>query len=839
MATETKKRGAQMAPLQLVIKPPTRKTSDVSLWRTALQSADMGRIKLLYDLYDDLQIDGVLSDAVDKRIGAVTNSPITFQDETGQEVPEIVDLIDSPDFEELLTTIMNARFWGRAAGEFNFTDGFFGFTPIPFKHIKVENQSILINETDDKGIDYSNDDHILVIGKPRQFGLFLKTAPFAIWKRGGFGDYAQWIELFGMPQRVGKYSSHDLESRRLLEQAMEQAGSAPWIVIPKESDIETVTSSSTGSSGSTHNEFRKACNEEILITILGQTMTTLDGSSKSQSETHKAVEEGKNRADMRYVRRVLNWLVVPMLEKRGFPVKSGKFVFPESTEELTVTDIVQLSDIMDIPVAYLHDKYSIPVPNNGEAVAKRGSTGSAAGAPTNDPAPNPQGSKPVKLDDETGFWERFFDFFAVAPQVGALKIGIRHTPIRLIDTGEFNDQEFLKRFYDNRPDFDIELFNHSASNLITNFRKGWDKNPVKLADVGFDYGLTNEVAQTMMETNLFHFSAAKTLAECQELNTIFRESTGFDDFLKKAQPKHDIFNKTWAEAEYDTAELTAESSATYHRLKAQTDIFPFWCYMTMADGKVRDSHVPLHGLTLPANDPRWGKIYPPSGWKDRCYVVARTKSEGSAFKLNAEQAKADVYLNSGEFKKAAAQGWGVNRAELKQVFTENQMYVKKFPGKASKGISNLTAPDYNLPSINSGTKAAYGAVAKYNGEAEAWFNAQEQQLGDLILKDYNKRHLVMTSESFKTHTTGNKASRVPYLDAMKETLQNPAEVWLNGKMLDNVIMISYYTDEVLVVVCRIENGTVNKVKTWFPLNMSKEVINKYRSGLLIKKSGQI
>jgi len=864
MAPATKKQPAktatkkpvQGATMQIVIKPPTRKASDVAAWRTALQSADMGRIKALFDLYDDLMIDGVLADAVDKRIGAVTNSPITFQDADGQEVQEIVDLIDSPDFEELLTTIMNARFWGRAAGEFSFADGFFNFTPIPFKHIKLENQNILINETDDKGIDYSVDDQILVIGKPRQFGLFLKTAPYAIWKRGGFGDYAQWLELFGMPQRVGKYSSYDPESRRLLEQAMEQAGSAPWIVIPKEADVETTNSASSGSSGSTHNEFRKACNEEMLITILGQTMTTLDGSSKSQSETHKAVEEGKNRADMRYVRRILNWLVVPLLEKRGFPVAGGKFIFPESTEELTVADIVSLSDIMEIPASYLHDKFSIPVPEEGEAIARKAFTSLPADAPSNDPkktkvTADPAGTKPVKLGDDpidhgalelrdqNIFWKGLLNFFATATGSVAIKTGARLTPINLIDTGEFNDQEFLKRFYDNRSDFDIDLFNHTASNLIGNFRKGWAKNPIKLADVGFDYGLTNEVAQTMMETNLFHFSAAKTLAECQELNTIFRESTGFDDFLKKAQPKHDIFNKTWAEAEYDTAELTAESSATYHRLKAQTDIFPFWCYTTMADGKVRDSHVPLHGLTLPANDPRWGKIYPPNGWKDRCYVVARTKSEGSAFKLNAEQARADIYLNSGEFKKAAAQGWGVNRAELKQVFTENQMYVKKFPGKASKGISNLTAHDYNLPSINSGTKAASGAVAKYNGEAEAWFNAQEQQLGDLILKDYNKRHLVMSAESFKTHTTGSKASRVPYLDAMKETLQNPAEVWLNGKMLDNVILISYYTDEVLVVVCRIENGTVNKVKTWFPLNMSKGVINKYRSGLLIKKSGQI
>ena len=83
-------------------------------------------------------------------------------------------------------------------------------------------------------------------------------------------------------------------------------------------------------------------------------------------EVHKEVEEGKNRSDMRFVQRVLNNHVLPLLEARGYPVNGGKFVFPKAAEQLTVADIVQLSDIMPIPQSYLHEKYSIPVPENGE-----------------------------------------------------------------------------------------------------------------------------------------------------------------------------------------------------------------------------------------------------------------------------------------------------------------------------------------------------------------------------------------------------------------------------------------------------------------------------------------
>lgn len=64
-----------------------------------------GRLSRLFDLYDDLYIDGILSDSVDKRISAVTNSEITFQNAKGEEVDVMSDLIDTIDFE--VTLIMD------------------------------------------------------------------------------------------------------------------------------------------------------------------------------------------------------------------------------------------------------------------------------------------------------------------------------------------------------------------------------------------------------------------------------------------------------------------------------------------------------------------------------------------------------------------------------------------------------------------------------------------------------------------------------------------------------------------------------------------------------------
>ena len=87
---------------QVIVKAPQRKVYDVGDWRNALRSADSGRVKSLYDLFDDVLIDGLLADAISKRIDAVLNSELTFLDKDGKEVEEIAAIMDTTDWEELL-----------------------------------------------------------------------------------------------------------------------------------------------------------------------------------------------------------------------------------------------------------------------------------------------------------------------------------------------------------------------------------------------------------------------------------------------------------------------------------------------------------------------------------------------------------------------------------------------------------------------------------------------------------------------------------------------------------------------------------------------------------------
>lgn len=826
---------------QIIVKSPQRKVYDVGQWRNALKSADAGRVKQLYDLYDDILIDGLLADAMDKRIDAVLNAELTFQDADGQEVPEITSIIDTPDWEELLRQIMYGRFYGRSGIELLCTPDSFHIAPIPPKHINLRTRSILINDSDEKGIPYEGDNSLLILGKERNYGLLLKATPYAIYKRGGFGDWSQWVELFGMPQRVGKYNAYDPESRKLLERAMEEAGSAPWIIIPKEAEVET--KASNNGSGTSYNEFRQACNEEILITILGQTLTTVQGEkgARSLGEVHREVEEGKNRSDMRFVQRVLNNRILPMLEARGYPVSGGKFVFPKSAEQLSVSDIVMLSDILPIPQSYLHEKYSIPVPEEEEPIARREAAAFDAVDITPEETENttPNLAKAnIKNADKSlkGLLRRFF---ALAPT----KMGATSSltiPTNFSD--DTLDNRIIKRVASNNATyFDAELFATISKDLLNAIHTAF-KKPLKHAD-GYVYDDLDPAFVTALEQNIFHFSAAKTLAEIQQLNQEFRKAKSFEEFTKKATSICGKFNKVWQKTEYDTSLLTAESAANYQRLIKKANLFPYWKYVTAGDEKVREEHRKLNGVTLYWDDSRWDKIYPPNGWKCRCRVVPLMKHEGNNDLLKRSQDITDDYMQSDEWKKIKATHFDSNVGKRQHIFDNNQMYVRKFPTKAAKLMEKVTPDDWGLKhSYKQLIRDAKQKVTRYEGKASDWWNLHKKIVENeevLPIEDFNNRIWYMDRKSFDEHTTDTKkkrAFRTKYLDVIDEVMKYPDEVWIgqdekdkqgSDQLLNRWFYIKYYDGIAIVCVCKIQDGKLN-FKSWYELHD-----NKVRKGLLI------
>lgn len=641
---------------QIIVKAPQRRTSDIAVWRNAIRSADNGRVKALFDLYEDLLIDTSLYRSWNKRVEAVQNAELVFQMENNENNDDVDLLMESLSWENLITGIMNFKAYSRGGVECRF-DGGFSVDIIPPKHIDLVNQIILIEDIDERGVDYSHDPHLIILGQKNDYGLFMRTAPYAIWKRGGFGDYAQWLELFAMPQRIGKYSSYDPQSRILLEEAFKNAGSAPWLVIPKESDVETVNNTGSGSSGTSFNEFRQACNEEMLITILGNTLTTIAGDkgARSLGDVHKEVEEGINKADMRFAEKVLNTYFKPLLELKGFNVKGGKFVFPSAVEPLSVDDIISLSDVLDIPSWFLYDKYGIPKPKAGETLAKKSQPEAQLQKPTDDGEEKKEEPKPdktekgkdtkqkqqepderQKLSDERNFilrlWDNTLSFFAVAPTKwsGAYR-NFKGKLTRHI-TGKIT----LDDGYNINID---QLINEAIREVYGN--KGEELVNKKLFDItndalqhGIDTSLArNDVDETFVrqfKENAAVFAAFKNHQQTKEIAALMYDQDNklvpFGKFRKQALSISEKYNEVWLRAEYNTAVKRARMAANLKEIEKTLHLYPNLEYIESNATDQRPEHLVFVGTVLDFFDPTWEWLMPPSDFGCDC-SVRRTDKE--------------------------------------------------------------------------------------------------------------------------------------------------------------------------------------------------------------------
>ena len=417
-------------------------------------------------------------------------------------------------------------------------------------------------------------------------------------------------------------------------------------------------------------------------------------------------------------------------------------------------------------------------------------------------------------------------------------------------TNQASFDGLIDRVWQGESDYwDTELFELISKDLLNALEKGL-KSPKARGVVnqgGITYNAPDDAFRTSLEQNLFHFSAAKTLAEVQQLNQALRESDGYADFRRRADRITDTFNRTWQRTEYGTAVNCAENASTYRRLKGEVDVFPYWEYKTVGDDRVREEHAALDGLILHHSDQLWDKIYPPNGWKCRCYVVPKMAAEVQVSEQSQHDRVAE-YMQTPDWKAAEAQHWDINRAKQGLVFDANQMYIRKFPDMAASYMDKVKPDHWGLePSVKKLQQQATEAALQYNGTPDEFWEAHKQTIDGreyLVLKDYNGREWRMDKKAFDEHTTNrrkNRAYRTSLLENIFDIALNPDEVWLgrtdedlgNGiKALDNYIFIRHYKDQSIALVCNLK-GNEMRFKTWYPVKDKK-----VRSGLLLKRKKQ-
>lgn len=428
----TRKPGEDVGQLilqELIIRKSDRSKKDVGDWRNAHRMADYAsnttnRRTALYDLYDDILLDGTLSSLVDKRIMAVTNTKLRFVRD-GQDDENINKLIRKEPFKKLLREILLSKLWGITVAEVSIHKEQMHVFSIPRKHVRPDKGIVTYEQNSDAGFSYREGMYlntILEVGEKHELGLLLKAVPYVLYKRGAIGDWAQYCEIFGMPTKIGRYSGYDAQTKKQLEAALDEAGSALSMVIPEEAKVEFLEAKSTGDGSKIYDSLKGACNEELAILLLGQTETTRSSASSgyAQASIHSRTEDDINADDRSFVLSVLESHFNHILTHAGYNMDGGEWMFEDAEENITLKDRVVIDTALKgsgLPIddEYFYERYDIPKPANYEQLKKETEEKRKAAAKKKKSKKEDPDDEDVKQDKKNlfdQFEERFKRFFA-------------------------------------------------------------------------------------------------------------------------------------------------------------------------------------------------------------------------------------------------------------------------------------------------------------------------------------------------------------------------------------------------------------------------------------------
>ena len=360
---------------------PDRARKDIRSLRRAIETAEaviLPNRADLYDLYhDNLTIDGHLSGIVEKRRDTVRNKALQFVNAEGRVVDEMTTLINSAEFYDLCGIIIDSVFWGISGVQFIAGERF-AFVEIPRKHILANRAEIARSPYDCTGTPVADIPGCWLIGKSDNLGKLLTCMLYAIYKRGGIGDLAQYVEIFGQPVRIIHYDAYDTKTRDELRKMAQEAGSSLVMMIPKQAQFEMLDGKSSNGNGELQRTFISTCNEEMSIAILGNSETTTSSASSgyAQAKEHGKQQQEIIKADMKLLLNTLNSdYFLGILALYGYPVEGGHFTFEQEVDLAALTQRInidiQLADRIPIDDDYWYNTYGIPKPDNYDELKAR------------------------------------------------------------------------------------------------------------------------------------------------------------------------------------------------------------------------------------------------------------------------------------------------------------------------------------------------------------------------------------------------------------------------------------------------------------------------------------
>lgn len=615
----------------LEIAPIKLASQDIDNWRKAVNSARdkyFPRRRMLYELYDNVGLDGKVVTVEQKSTSAITNKDFTFAKD-GKPIQRIIE------------EVIEAEFWDHLLESFQKWEQYYGHLALeivpgsdriidcievlPVANIVPETGLIIPNYMDTQnGILFRGPNadpyckkYVLEFGARKNYGLMMSIAQYVIYKRGGFGDWAQFAELFGMPFRVGKYNPLDPKSRKLLSDGLREIGGSGFAVIPEGTSLDFQQSNYGSGQSGIFKDLIKECDDQIAQIALGGTMTTTNGSSKAQGEVHKEGEVELSKSRLKKILKFLNGPFRMRLIDLGYKEAADGRFSVDSTEVIPLKDRItidmQVSQKVKIDPKHWYDTYGVPAPPSGpeEVVQEEKGKGNDNG----DEGKKETEKKKTKLSVKLGAYYTQH----CCKKCGGLKAQ-HDSGIKLSASSDSEIDRLAKLIFDGKlknGKLDKKLLRRTAKTLMDGITSGYVRKPGSES-----FNVADETMIAMMKENVFVFSGFKTYQQLKEASALLLDSDGqvktFSDFKNDLLKLDSTYNVTYAAPEYDLAVASSQMASKWVGFDQLGPDFGNWKYMTAGDERVRELHALLNGKVFKRGDPKTDNLFPPNGWRCRC-----------------------------------------------------------------------------------------------------------------------------------------------------------------------------------------------------------------------------
>ena len=358
-----------------------------------LTNAEQGNLQAQADLFCDIEErDGHVFSEMDKRKKGVNGlawnvrppkKASAQEKKIAEEVREWID--DIKNFEMFLFNAMDAVGHGYSCQQIHWQQLGYLWLPAKFEHVVPRNfmtpygepNCLRLNDGSVEGAEFwdfgwFNHLHQAKSGYISRAGLYrVLSWPF-LFKNYSVRDVMEFLEIYGLPIRIGKYPSGATnEEKMTLQRAVMMIGRNAGGIIPQGMAID-FESAADGDTSNHMNMIKYLEQIQSKVIVGGTLISQADGksSTNAQSKTHEIQFQTLIKSDAKQLARSISDNLIDYMMRLNYP-NIEKDRYPEfhfdtsDTEDMEVfsASLDKLVRVgMQIPVSWAHEKLGIPQP---------------------------------------------------------------------------------------------------------------------------------------------------------------------------------------------------------------------------------------------------------------------------------------------------------------------------------------------------------------------------------------------------------------------------------------------------------------------------------------------